>query len=113
MAHASLGMVRVYQNRLAEARQELERAVAANSQNYLAHYYYAFALSREGLNTGSLTSGYSPALAELMRAELRKAIELSPTFPESYSLLAFVNLVTGEQLDESIAMLKRNPATPR
>lgn len=107
MAHASLGMVRVYQNRLAEARQELERAVAANSQNYLAHYYYAFALSREGLNTGGLTSGYSPALAETMRAELRKAIELSPTFPQSYSLLAFVNLVTGEQLDESITMLKR------
>jgi len=42
-----------------------------------------------------------------MRAELGRAIELKPDFPESYHLLAFVNLVTGEQLDESIVMIKR------
>jgi tetratricopeptide (TPR) repeat protein len=108
MAHASLGMVRVYQNRVTEARQELQRAVAANSQNYLTHYYYAFALSREGMDGATgMIAGYSPEAAETMRAELRKAIELSPTFPESYSLFAFINMVRGEQLDESLAMLKR------
>ena len=41
-----------------------------------------------------------------MRAELKKAIELKPDFPESYSLLAFVNTVTGEELDQSIDLLK-------
>ena len=25
----------------------------ANSQNYLIHYYYAFVLSREGMNAGA------------------------------------------------------------
>jgi tetratricopeptide (TPR) repeat protein len=45
--------------------------------------------------------------AHPMRTELRRAIELKPDFPESYYLLAFVNLVTGEQLDESIGLIKR------
>jgi tetratricopeptide (TPR) repeat protein len=45
-----------------------------------------------------------------MRSELKRAIELSPTFPESYHLLAFINLVENEQIDESIALLKRGMA---
>src|SRR5688500_16587376 len=47
MAHASLGMLRFREGKAEEARASLERAVAASSQNYLAHYYYAFALSRQ------------------------------------------------------------------
>ncbi|MGI8565029.1 MAG: tetratricopeptide repeat protein [Pyrinomonadaceae bacterium] len=105
-AHASLGMLRVRQNNFAEARQHLERAVAADSRNHLAHYYYALALSRDGAG-GQLVAGYPADDARVMRAELRKAIELAPNFPESYRLLAFVNLVTGEQLDESITMLRQ------
>src|SRR4029434_2553934 len=50
---------------------------------------------------------YEPDAAEIMRAELKKAIALKPNFPGSYSLLAFVNMVTGEQLDESVELLKR------
>jgi len=46
-----------------------------------------------------------------MRAELKKAIELRPDFAESYNLLAFVNLVTGTNIDESIGMLKGVLAT--
>jgi hypothetical protein len=42
-----------------------------------------------------------------MRAELAKAIELNPAFPESYSLLAFVNTVTGEDLDGTIQLLNK------
>jgi tetratricopeptide (TPR) repeat protein len=38
---------------------------------------------------------------------LNKAIALAPGFPESYNLLAFVNLVAGDQLDESIALLRK------
>jgi hypothetical protein len=41
-----------------------------------------------------------------MRAELKKAIALAPNFAEAYRLLAFINLVRGEQLDESIELLK-------
>ena len=56
MANAAMGMLLVRQGN--EARQSLERAVAANSQNYLIHYYYAFALSREGMDEMQLVSGY-------------------------------------------------------
>lgn len=42
-----------------------------------------------------------------IREELNKAIALRPDHPESYNLRAFVNLVSGTELDESIVMLKR------
>ena len=106
MAHASLGMLRVREGKPDEARKSLERAVAANSQNYLIHYYYAFALSRERMDQREIVMSYAPETAATMRAELKKAIELRPGFPESYSLLAFINLVTGSQLDESVELLK-------
>ncbi len=106
LAQASMGMLRVRQGRAAEARQSLEQAVVANSQNYLIHYYYAFALSRESSNA-EVISSFSPQNVEKMREHLRKAIQLRPDFPESYSLLAFVNLVSGSNLDESVQMLKQ------
>jgi hypothetical protein len=76
----------------------------------MVHFNYAFALSREGMNERSMISGYSAEVADEMRAELKRAIELSPTFPESYHLLAFINLVKNEQIDESIALVKRGMA---
>jgi predicted Zn-dependent protease len=107
MANASLGMLRVRQGKSEEARKSLERAVAASSQNYLIHYYYAYALSREGNRDMQTVLGFAPETAAQMRSELKRAIELRPDFPESYSLLAFVNLVTNHELDETVLMLKR------
>lgn len=111
IANAALGMLRVREGKIDEARQSLERAVEANSQNYLIHYYYAYALSREGMDQMQLVNGYQPETAARIRAELKKAIDLRPDYPESYHLLAFVNLVTETQLDESITLLKRVLAT--
>ncbi|HZE71071.1 MAG TPA: tetratricopeptide repeat protein [Pyrinomonadaceae bacterium] len=107
MANASLGMLRVRQGKIDEARQSLERAATANSQNYLIHYYYAYALSREGMGETQLVTGYSLGTLARIRDELKKAIQLRPDFAESYGLLGFVNLVSGSQLDESIDLLKR------
>src|SRR3979411_680214 len=90
MANASLGMLQVRQGKAAEARKSLERAVVANSQNYLIHYYYAYALSREGNRDMETVMGFAPETAAKMRSELQLAIKLRPDFPESYSLLAFV-----------------------
>jgi FimV-like protein len=42
-----------------------------------------------------------------MRRELRRAITLNPNFVESYRLLAFINLVTGEQLPEAVELLRQ------
>ena len=106
MAQASLGIVRMRQSRFDEAKGALREAVNANSNNYLTHYYYAYVVSREGMDSASMVRDYSAESAGIMRAELKKAIALKPDFPGSYSLLAFVNMVTGEQLDESIELLK-------
>jgi tetratricopeptide (TPR) repeat protein len=106
MAHASLGMAYFREGKVEEARASLARAVAANSQNYLAHYYYAFTLSRQAPE-GRPDTAYTPEVAAKIREHLEKAIALRPDYPESYNLLAFVSLVTGENLDAAIASLKQ------
>ena len=110
MAHASLGMVFMEQRKIPEAKAHLEQAIAENSSNYLSHYYYALALSREVMTEGQPVSRFPADTARTMRAELRRAIELKPGFPDSYRLLAFINLVTGEELDDSIGLIKRGVA---
>ncbi len=50
---------------------------------------------------------YSPEVAATMRAELRKAIALKSDFAEGYALLGFINVVRNEEIDETIALLKR------
>jgi FimV-like protein len=107
MAHASLGMAYFREGKVDEAHASLERAVAANSQNYLAHYYYAFTLSRSGPGDGPTIAGYQAELAAKIREHLEKAIALRPDYPEPYSLLAYISLVTRKGVDESIASLKR------
>jgi tetratricopeptide (TPR) repeat protein len=111
MANASLGLLLVRQGKHDEARRRLERAVAASSQNYLIHYYYAYALSLEGNRDMETVFGMEPETAKIMRRELKRAIELRPDFLESYTLLAFVNLVTETDLDETMEMLKQGLAT--
>jgi tetratricopeptide (TPR) repeat protein len=106
-AHTSLGLLRLRQNRLAEAKDSLRRATDADPQNYLAHYHYASALSREGMDASLWVTDYAPEAADLMRAELKRAIELAPRYVESYRLLAFVNLVRDERLDEAIDALRQ------
>jgi hypothetical protein len=59
------------------------------------------------MNEMGFIRDYAPEAAAEMRAALKKAITLQPGYAGSYSLLAFVNMVTGEQIDESIELLKR------
>ena len=106
MAHASIGMAYFREGKTDKARASLERAIAGNSQNYLAHYYYAFTLSRASAE-GQPVSSYPPEVAAKIREHLQKAIALRPDYPESYNLLAFVSLVTGQNLDEAIASMKQ------
>jgi tetratricopeptide (TPR) repeat protein len=107
ITQTAYGMLRVRQGRLSDARPYLEKAVAANSQNYLAHYYYAFALSSLSMSEYRTVSSFSEDTAATMRSELTKAIALKPDFVESYSLLGFVNLVRNEQIDETVELLKK------
>jgi hypothetical protein len=61
------------------------------------------------MDASQVVSEYLPETARRMRAEIKKAIELCPDYPELYGLLAFVNLVTNSHLDESIDLLKTRP----
>ena len=106
IANASLGMIEMYRGHDAESKRYLERAVQGNTANYLVHYYYAEVLSHEVIGEGGEVSSIDPELARKIRTELKKAIELAPTYADSYRLMAFINLVANEQLDESIVMLK-------
>lgn len=107
LARTSLGMTRLRQKRDAEAIVHLREAAAAGANSYLPHYYYAYALSRQGAVEGGFVPGYPPDRAAEMRAALRKAISLRPDFPESYYLLAWINLVTGEKVAEGVQLIRQ------
>ena len=110
MAHASLGLLRSREGKTEEARLCLERAVAAAPANYLVHYYYAYVLSRTGATSKDMVLGFAPETIALMRGELKKALDLKPDFLEAHNLVAFANLVAGEQLDEAAKTLQRSLA---
>ena len=112
-AHAALGVLRLHQSRFAEAREHLRRAVAFEPQNAQLHYYYAYALSREGVTEAGTISGYVPETAREMRGALARVIALDPGFTEAYRLLTVVSLVTGEQLEECAMLLRGAPAPGR
>jgi tetratricopeptide (TPR) repeat protein len=105
-AHAALGLIYVYQRKYAEAKKHLERATEVQ-QSYRVHYLYAFVLSREGVSANGRTSSYPPESAALMRENLLKSIKLAPSYAPSRYLLAFVDLVTNERLDEALEMAQK------
>lgn len=107
MANTSYGLVKMRQRKFDEARKYLEKAVASDGRNHFAHYNYAYVLSREDMNESGFVMGFAPEKADLMRRSLSKAIEIKPDFTESYRLLAFINLVNNENLDESIKLLQK------
>jgi predicted Zn-dependent protease len=107
LANESLGMLRFRQGRVSDALKYLGRSIAKESKNALVHYYYASALSRPGQGEAKLSLGYSPEVATEARVALRKAMSLRPDMLEAYNLLAYVNLVTSTEIDETTALLEK------
>ena len=107
MAQASLGMVHIRRERFSDAKKVLGEAVAGQASNYLTHYFYAYALSKESAGAFGVVSSYPAETVKIMRAQLRRAIELNPSYPESYALLAVVNMVAGDELDEAAELFKK------
>lgn len=105
-ALASMGTLRLQQKQRSEARAYFQKAVAADSSNYLVHYQYAHLLSDDG-NEGSAPSGSSRERFRAVQSEVKKAIELAPWFVESYRLLAYAANMTGEELPATVAQLKK------
>src|SRR5262249_28143386 len=106
-AYAALGMNEFRRRRYAEAQKYLEQAVAASSQNHLAHYYYAFTLYRELFGEGQPVAEMPQERVKLLRATIDNAIRLAPDFPDSYHLLALVNMGMDENLGTAASALKR------
>jgi tetratricopeptide (TPR) repeat protein len=100
--YEGLGFLAMQRNRDADAKEHFKQAAALGSKNHLAHYYYAQALQREA--GGRVLD---PELAKTIVNELKESIRLMPSFAYSYNLLAFVRLVSGENLDEGAQMARR------
>lgn len=107
MANTSLGLVKMRQNKFDEAKKYLQKAIAGNRRNHFAHYNYAYVLSRESMDESGWVTGYPTETAEIMRKSLLEAININPNFTESYELLAFINLVNNENLDQAISLMNK------
>ena len=105
-AHAALGVIYTFQKRYADAKKHLQRATESQ-QSYLVHYLYAFVLSREGVSSTGRITDYSRETAALIRNNLSKSIKLAPSYAPSHYLLALVDLVTNERLDEALEMAQK------
>lgn len=105
-AQAALGIQKARAGNYAEAKVYLQRAVEAGTKNYQTYFYYAESINAEKAKAG-FANGFTTDELNIMRAALKRAIELEPKFTDSYRLLAYINLIANEQLDESVDFLKR------
>ena len=101
-ANATLGLLRLRQRRFDDARRLLGLAAAVDQKNHIVHFYYAYLLSRENMDEFGGISNYPLETAAKMRTSLKRAVAIEPNHAESYRLLAFVGVITGEDLDDAL-----------
>jgi tetratricopeptide (TPR) repeat protein len=94
-AHETMGFLEFRQGHVQEARKAYAQAVQLDSQNYLAHYYFA-AMSMNG-------SADKPGEAQV-ESSLRTAIKLNPSFAPPYDRLAVLLGIGRRNLDEARMM---------
>ncbi|HEX3253202.1 MAG TPA: tetratricopeptide repeat protein [Pyrinomonadaceae bacterium] len=105
-AYAALGRFYVYQRRYAEAKKYLQKATTS-PQSYMIHYLYAYVLSREGVSASGEVVEYSRETTTAMREQLLQSIKLAPNHAPSHYLLALVDFIADEHLDEAIEMAQK------
>ena len=105
-SYASLGVLYVHQRRYAEAKKYLQKATSS-PQSALVHYLHAYVLSRENMSADGRISGYSAENAAMMREQLLRSIKLDPNYAPAPYLLALVDLVRDERLDEAVEMAQK------
>jgi tetratricopeptide (TPR) repeat protein len=57
-------LLKTQQKDFAEARKYLKKAVEFDAENYLAHFAYAYVLSRDGMTDFGFIAGYKAADAK-------------------------------------------------
>ena len=108
-ARVSLGMLRLRQSRFEDAREQLTLAARTDPRSHLAHYLLAEALNHGAgqADPDKLSVKEFEERTELMRSELRKALELAPDFLEPYRLLATIEMERADRPDEAKTLLRR------
>ena len=105
-SYAALGTLYVHQRRYDEAKKYLQKATTAQ-QSAEVHYFYAYVLSRERISANGEVPRYSRENAALIREQLLQSIKLEPKYAPPHYLLAFVDLVNDERLDEAFEMAEK------
>ncbi len=94
-AQETLGFMEFRQGHIEEARRRYAQAVQLDSQNFLAHYYFAAI---------SMRSPLSEADEAKVESSLRSAIKLNPSFAPAYDCLAAFLGMHRRNLDEARMM---------
>lgn len=92
-AHETMGSLASREGKFDDALKWYEQAVGLDSQNFLAHYYFASMAMRA-------TIGDNKRDAQI-ESSLRTAIKLNPSFPGSYDQLAMFYGMRHKNLDEA------------
>ena len=105
-AYAALGTMYVHARRYAEAKKYLQKATSS-PQTAVVHYLYAYVLGREGISANGKIPQYSKENAAAIREQLLQSIKLDSNYAPARYMLAVVDFVTGERLDEALEMVQK------
>jgi tetratricopeptide (TPR) repeat protein len=106
MPNTSLGMVKMRQGKMDDARKYFEKGIAVDPRNHVALFRYAYLLAHGRQNANGLVNEFDAETATRMREALRKAITINPSFTESYEMLAFVDVVRNEELEDAVNLIR-------
>lgn len=101
--NASFGMLSLQEKHYPEALKFLKKAATSPKATAVMHYQYAEALLQANEQKDLPLS--ADVVAE-MRTSLRKAAELSPTFPETYRLHAYLEQREGS-IDDAHTLIRK------
>lgn len=101
-----LGYAYLQKRDFTQAAEYFKRAALADSKDPRVHYYFALMMSRDGAFTDH------SELPEMIR-QLDTAIALDPNFADSYALLAFAQMYSGDPAKGLINMQKAVALSPR
>lgn len=116
LPYEGLGLVASQRDDSSGALNELQQALQLGSDSFLTHYLYA----QEKYHLTARGDMYGPVsgdLADDIRGELDKSINLMPDFAPAHELLGFFEMVQGDdmasaerQLDVAIQLEPENPS---
>jgi Tfp pilus assembly protein PilF len=111
-ANGSLGSLLVREDKPVAAMPYLQKAVTAGNANPVVLFNFAYATLHDHMD-GNAIAELPDDATQVVRSNLRRAIAAAPTFAESYRLLALVDFVRDEELDDAVALLQKGLAVKR